>query len=99
MSKSQLSVTVTRPFEALDHLVMTTGVEAAIPIEEVLHALTRHRTGDWGEVPPEDARANDRALRCGERLLSAYRSAVGTRFWILTEADRSSTCVLLPEEY
>jgi hypothetical protein len=44
-------------------------------------------------------RANDRALRDGGRLLSAYRTARGTRLWVITEADRSSTCILLPEEY
>jgi hypothetical protein len=48
---------------------------------------------------PEDARANDLARECGERVLSAYRLPDGTKFWIITEADRVSTCILLPEEY
>ena len=61
--------------------------------------LDRHLAGDWGEVDAEDKRANDEALVTGERLLSAYRTLKGQRIWIITEADRSSTCCLLPEEY
>ena len=61
--------------------------------------ITRHLTGDWGEVPPEDRIANDRALVEGTRILSAYSSANGVKFWIITEADRSVTTVLLPEDY
>jgi hypothetical protein len=55
--------------------------------------------GDWGEVCAEDKRANDAALKLGERLLSAYTLSAGVKVWIITEADRSSTCILLPEEY
>jgi hypothetical protein len=99
MSTHEPAVTFSRPFANLGQLVMTPGVETEIPIEEILSALRRHELGDWGEVPPEDSRANDRALRDGERLLSAYTSAGGVRFWIITEADRSSTCILLPDEY
>jgi hypothetical protein len=61
--------------------------------------LMRHARSDWGDVCPEDARANDLARETDERLLSVYRLRDGTKFWILTEADRSSTCILLPEEY
>jgi hypothetical protein len=61
--------------------------------------LSRHACGDWGEVCAEDARANERALSDGERLLSAYRTRRGVKLWIITEADRSSTCLLLPAEY
>jgi hypothetical protein len=50
-------------------------------------------------VTPEDRAANDGALRSGDRLLSVYRSAAGTTFWVLTEADRSATTVLLPDDY
>ena len=67
--------------------------------EEYLPYLMRHARGDWGTVSPEDAQANDDALRGGERLLSAYRLPDGTKIWIVTEADRSSTCILLPEDY
>ena len=61
--------------------------------------LDRHVRGDWGEVCDEDKLANDAALVHGERLLSAYKTLRGQRIWIVTEADRSSTCILLPEEY
>lgn len=61
--------------------------------------IARHVSGDWGEVPPEDAEANNHALEHGERLLSAYRTRKGTRLWIITEADRSITTILLPDEY
>ena len=56
-------------------------------------------TGDWGELDEEDKTANDEALKTGERLLSAYKSATGTKFWIITEADRSVTTILMPEDY
>ena len=60
--------------------------------------LQRHQSGDWGDIPREDAAENRRSVRYGWRILSSY--PIGTsRIWILTEADRSSTCLLLPEEY
>ena len=61
--------------------------------------LLRHVTGDWGDVPPEDAVENDRSVQQECRILSAYTLSDRTRIWIITEADRSSTCLLLPEEY
>ncbi len=99
MSTLESAVSFSRPFASLGKLVMTRGVAAEIPLDEILIALGRHQRGDWGEVPPEDAAANDRALHEGVRLLSAYCTALGVRFWIITEADRSSTCMLLPDEY
>jgi hypothetical protein len=65
----------------------------------VLPYLRRHAAGDWGDVRKEDAQANDMALVERERLLSAYQLATDERIWIITEADRSSTTVLLPDEY
>lgn len=60
--------------------------------------LARHQSGDWGEVPPEDARENESSVRGGFRIISSYD--VGeSRVWIITEADRSNTCLLLPSEY
>jgi hypothetical protein len=61
--------------------------------------LERHLNGDWGEVDASDWRANDEALVTGERLLSAYQTLRGVKIWIITEADRSSSCCLLPSEY
>lgn len=60
--------------------------------------LARHQYGDWGDVPSEDARENELSVREGLRILSSYEIS-GRRVWIITEADRSSTCILLPEEY
>ncbi|GAA0833300.1 hypothetical protein GCM10009080_13830 [Cupriavidus pauculus] len=60
--------------------------------------LTRHACGDWGLVPTEDVKANDLAVEHGWRILSAYDIA-GVRIWIITEADRSVTTLLLPDEY
>lgn len=61
--------------------------------------LERHASGDWGAVPPEDARENEYALGRGLRVLSSYPLPNGERVWVITEADRSSTCILLPSEY
>lgn len=62
--------------------------------------VSRHARGDWGDVCDEDKRLNDRARKDASRLLSAYTLMDGTtRVWIITEADRSATTVLLPDEY
>ncbi len=61
--------------------------------------LTRHLSGDWGDLGAFDRRENGRALRTGARLFSAYSVSPSETLWIITEADRSSTCLLLPEEY
>jgi len=61
--------------------------------------LDKHLSGDWGEVDAGDQMANDQALLDGSRLLSSYRTLKGIEIWVLTEADRSSTCILLPEDY
>jgi hypothetical protein len=61
--------------------------------------LRRHGRGDWGDVSASDWRANDRALLDGTRLFSAYVLPDGVRVWIITEADRSATTILLPSEY
>jgi hypothetical protein len=60
--------------------------------------LPRHATGDWGELCAFDRRQNEIALRTGERVLSSYPVG-GGKIWIITEADRSVTTILLPEEY
>jgi hypothetical protein len=61
--------------------------------------LDRHVTGDWGDCDKEDAAANDRAVKEGSRVFSVYRTQKGVKIWVITEADRSSTCILLPDEY
>lgn len=61
--------------------------------------LQRHQAGDWGEVSPEDKQENDFSVVQGFRILSAYTLNTGVKLWLLTEADRSYTTLLLPEEY
>jgi hypothetical protein len=61
--------------------------------------LTRHAAGDWGEVDATDGKLKDAAAKAGERILSVYETKASERIWVITEADRSSTCILLPEEY
>ena len=61
--------------------------------------LSRHVRGDWGQVCDEDKQLNDQAVIDGDRLLSAYRTLKNTRIWVISEADRSATTLLLPSEY
>ena len=77
----------------------TPGAAKQISSNEMSRALVRHLSGDWGDLDQEDKSANDDALKRGGRLLSAYKTESGTKFWILTEADRSATTILLPSEY
>ena len=67
--------------------------------DDTLRALGRHQAGDWGEVDLHDRQANERALIEGTRLFSVYHAGNGRKFWIITEADRSATCVMMPEDY
>ena len=86
----------------LGRLVATPGALALLRRragEDLLPALLeRHRSGDWGGVSPEDSRENEVSVRYGFRVISSYRVA-GERLWVITEADRSATTFLLPEEY
>ena len=86
---------------ALGTVVATPGALRALAAANTTGSelLERHRAGDWGELSKEDMQSNETALRDGERILSAYRLSDGTKIWIITEADRSSTCILLPDEY
>jgi hypothetical protein len=86
----------------LGRLVATPGALAALA-ENGQHPgdlLARHQAGDYGCVCDKDKALNDAAVRAGERVFSAYLLNDGvTRLWVVTEADRSSTCILTPEEY
>ena len=85
----------------LGHVVATPGALAALKEagQDGSEFLQRHESGDWGEVDAYDRNENNNALRTGERLFSAYTLRNGTRLWIITEADRTATTLLLPEEY
>jgi hypothetical protein len=61
--------------------------------------LARHIHGDWGDLPVEDLAANELAVLTGKRLLSSYALPAGGKVWIITEADRSATTILLPDDY
>jgi hypothetical protein len=80
-------------------MVATPNALSQIGPADIGIGLRRHLSGDWGDLDLEDKAANDNALADGSRLLSAYHAADGTKFWIITEADRSATTVLLPEDY
>jgi len=67
--------------------------------ENTLDYLLRHVGGDWGDVPPEDAKENEFSLTRHLRLFSAYTLGSGVEIWVITEADRSATTILLPSEY
>jgi hypothetical protein len=79
----------------LGHLVVTQAAVSRLTPEEIADGIAR---GDWGDLSPDDAAENELALREGFRLLSAYGRG-DRRFWVITEADRSVTTVLLPEDY
>jgi hypothetical protein len=92
---------ILRPKFSLGQTVVTPGALAAMQEagQSPAEFLARHVSGNWGEVCDGDKGLNDEALVNGERVLSAYRTARDVRIWVITEADRSSTCILLPEEY
>lgn len=83
----------------LGRVVITATAHSALSPDDVLTALHKHAAGDWGDLCPEDLQANLDALTSGGRLLSSYHDRNLTRFWIITEGDRTSTCILLPCDY
>ncbi len=99
MSKSEPPYRLPLAKFATGQLFITLSVLDDVTFVDAMSALERHIAGDWGEVSDADRQANEDALRGGHRLLSAYRAANGTKFYIITEADRSLTTILLPEEY
>jgi len=83
----------------LGDLYITRNAAMQLSDADVKDALVRHLQGDWGDLGAEDWEENELSLRDGYRLLSVYTAKDGTRFWIITEHDRSATTVLLPEDY
>ena len=86
---------------ALGQTFITPGAEEALQIagQTAIEFLRRHMSCDWGELSDDDIAENELSLRQGFRLLSNYRTGKGQKLWIITEADRSATTVLLPSEY
>jgi len=83
----------------MGQIVITPAAQETLSPRDIIHGLGRHSRGDWGTLDDEDKAANDRSLKVGARLLSAYQGAKGAKFWIITESDRSITTILLPGEY
>jgi hypothetical protein len=85
----------------LGQIVATPGALAALERAKQPPTcfLARHASGDWGELDPTDVAENKYSLIHGFRLLSSYQTNAGEKLWIITEADRSATTLLLPEEY
>src|ERR1051325_4924425 len=83
----------------LGRIVATPNALSKLSNEDILRALQRHQAGDWGDVDEHDRQENELSLKEGFRLLSVFHSAQRVKFWIITESDRSSTTLLLPEDY
>jgi hypothetical protein len=99
MNRRSAQFSEPKPKFPLGRIVATPNALDHIPNEEILSAVSRHVQGDWGTLDTEDRNANERALKEGGRLFSQYHSIQNIKFWIITEADRSVTTVLLPEDY
>lgn len=93
--------TVRKPLFDLGQLVATPGALAALEKsgQSPMEFLSRHVTGDWGEIPEEDRKENQFSLERGFRLMSSYRTTANDLVWVITESSRSHTTLLLPEEY
>ncbi|GAI75780.1 unnamed protein product [marine sediment metagenome] len=99
-----MSLTVSSSKFSLGQLVMTRGVNDRVADDArfskfVIGSLGRHAKGDWGDLGQEDKQENELSLKKGFRLLSAYEHPTLPKIWIITEADRSATTVLFPDEY
>ena len=98
---SIINIAPENPLFTLGKLVATPGAIELLKQHELspFDYVTRHWQGDWGDLDAEDVEANQAALQYGTRLFSSYRIGDQAKLWIITEADRSSTTLLLPSEY
>ena len=83
----------------LGEMVISTAADEKISRRDIVQGLIQHSDCDWGYLSDDDAAANERALDDDGRLMSVYHDSKGTAFWVITEADRSATTVLLPDDY
>ena len=83
----------------LGQFYITPRLAEVVEYDDLQLALKRHANCDWGDCDPEDCEQNDHAVAEGGRIVSVYHDRNGTKFWIITEADRSVTTILLPDEY
>jgi hypothetical protein len=82
----------------LGRIVVSLNAIANLTRDEIIAAIQRHQSGDWGDVSEEDRKENELSLQRCFRLLSVFRSARGVTFWIITQSDRRVTKILLPED-
>jgi hypothetical protein len=99
MKQAYLPPCAANPKFRLGQLVGTPGAMRAVSRLEAGDAIARHVSGDWGELCEEDRAENEFGLAHSGRLFSVYYTENGTKFWVITESDRSVTTLLLPEEY
>jgi len=83
----------------LGKIVSTPNVLDRLTQDDILTGIQRHQAGDWGDVSKDDRTKNELSLKMGLRLWSVYHAGNGVKFWLITEADRSVTTVLVPEDY
>ena len=83
----------------LGKIVSTPNALNQLTQDDILLAIQRHQAGDWGDVDEDGRTKNELSLEQGFRLFSVYHAVSGVEFWLITEADRSATTVLLPEDY
>lgn len=85
----------------IGNVYLTDGAKEALEesSQTAIEFITRHQKGDWGDVCEDDKKENELSLREGFRILSSYKTSKGIKIWVITEADRSSSCLLLPSEY
>jgi hypothetical protein len=90
-----------KPLFDLGQLVATPGALAALEKsgQSPMDFLSRHVTGDWGEIPEEDRKENQFSLEKGFRLMSSYKTTAQDILWVITESNRTHTTLLLPSEY
>jgi hypothetical protein len=83
----------------IGRITATPGILAKLSPPEIVNLIRRHQAGDWGDVEEEDRNANDLALEKSSRLVSIYQMNPDLRVYVITEANRAYTTVLLPQEY
>lgn len=100
-NQNTITITENKVLFDLGQTYMTIGAREALEESNQLprEFLARHQSGNWGIVCADDKKENELSVREGFRILSAYRTAEGVKIWCITEAGRSSTTLLLPEEY
>lgn len=86
---------------SLGQIFLTVGAREALEEanQNAMEFLAKHSTGNWGDVCEDDRKENELSLKEGFRILSSYKTKLGEKIWVITEADRSSSTILLPEDY